>query len=184
MLSIEGGFYIDFDQVAYTKTLDRIMGQIIREAARNWLRAVLTSVPEREGFPVLTGAAKSTLSPLGRMLRVAVPVIPVARPSRQYFDKRRGKTYTRKSETTIVDRRAEGQASQQFLLISNNFNYTFEWSTDLLHYFINEYFGRIPFAPWHTLEKGARAFADYANNAILTRLPNLAGFIEVRVPNA
>ncbi len=152
---------IDFDEVDYTKTLDRIMGQIIREAARQWLRTVLISVPARGGFPVLTGAAKSTLAPLGRILRVAVPVKPVARDGRR----------------VIIDRREEGESSQEFEIEDKWPDYTFRWSTDLLHYYINEFYGVIPHAPWGSVEYGERAFLAYTEEALNRRLPNVADYI-------
>jgi len=170
VLEIQGGLqFLDFDHISFTKTLDRVLGQIIREAAREWLRAVLTAVPARGGFPVLTGAAKSTLVPLGRFLKNVggLKVTPVAR----------------KGRSTVIDKRAEGEASQSFTLESKNFNYTFEWSTDLLHYYINEYFGFIPFAPWNTLEAGQEAFVAFVEEAIDRRLPNISDYIELVPPN-
>lgn len=153
---------LELDAKKYTRTLDRILGQIIREAAREWLRAVLKSVPARGGFPVLTGAAKSTLVPLGRFLRVAVPVNPVK-----------------------GDRRSLGLNSQHFKIIDDknnggSFNYSFEWSTDLLHYFINEFYGYIPYAPWNTVEAGEQAFIEYIENALNTKIPNLQEYIQVK----
>lgn len=140
------------------KTLDRVMGQMIREAAREWLRAVLMSVPARGGFPVWSGAAKSTLVPLGRFLRINVPVHP---------------------DTKAPDRRALGEASQTFHIRDDksdpmSFVYEFEWSTDLLHYYINEFFGVIPSAMpngWRTAEAGERAFLDYLATTLPRRLP-------------
>lgn len=157
------GFFIDFDSVNYTKTLDRVLGQIIREAAREWLRAVITSVPARGGFPVLTGEAKATLAPLGRFLRVAVPISPT-------FDGRH----------KFQDKRAEGEAQSQFKLESKNYNYSFEWSNEVAHYYINEFFALIPSAQpdgWHTLEAGERAMLIYVNDALERRLPNIAQYI-------
>lgn len=163
MIEFTTGFDIlELDARKYTKTLDRALGQIIRNAAREWLRAVLKSVPARGGFPVLTGAAKSTLVPLGRFLRVAVPVNPVK-----------------------GDRRRLGESSQEFRIIddknnSGSFVYEFEWSTDLLHYYINEFFGYIPFAPWNTVEAGEKAFLAYVEDALNNKLPNVADYISVR----
>lgn len=152
---------IELDVKRYTKTLDRVLGQIIRESAREWLRAVLKSVPARGGFPVLTGAAKSTLVPLGRFVRVAVSVSP-----------------------TEGDRRSLGVASQHFKIVDNTNNsgtflYSFEWSTSLLHYYINEFYGYIPYAPWNTVEAGETAFKAYIEKAMNTRLPEIADYISV-----
>lgn len=162
MLEINFNFdIVELDIQRFNKTLDRVMGQIIREAAREWLRAILVSVPARGGFPVLTGAAKSTLAPVGRLLRVAVPISPVK-----------------------GDRRAEGEASTTLKIVDDrnnggSFNYSFEWSTSLLHYYINEFYAYIPHAPWNTLEAGEAAFTAYVENALATRLPNVADHIRI-----
>lgn len=165
MISIDGGFKIlRFNKRKYNKTLDEKLGSLLRQAARIWLRAVLTSVPARGGFPVLTGEAKSTLVPLGRFLRVAVPVRPVE-----------------------GDKRSKGESSQSFKIIDDTrsgrkFIYRFEWSNSVLHYYINEYFGLIPFAPWNTTEAGAAAFTSYLEQELLRQVPNLLDHIESEEP--
>lgn len=144
---------MNLDVKRYTKTLDRIMGQIIREAAREWLRAILVSVPSRGGFPVETGAAKSTLQPLGRFLRVAVPINPTKR----------------------ANDHEHRWGAGQFEITSKNFEYEFRWSTDLLHYYLNEFFSisTVASSPWNTLEAGEAAFLTYVEDAIERRLPDI-----------
>lgn len=160
MLEFSGAIpTIDYDRQKYTKKLDKELGIIIRHAARGWLRAVLMSVPSRGGFPVLTGAAKSSLVPLGRFLRVAVPVVPTVGVRDGRY---RG------------DRRSEGEASASFKITTKwGDGYSFEWSTNLLHYYINEFYGVIPDAPWNTVEKGEQAFLSYIDWAIENRLPDI-----------
>lgn len=164
MIEVQHGFRImKFNGRRYLKTLDRRLGVIIRQAAREWLRAVLKSVPARGGFPVVTGAAKSTLVPLGRVLRVAVPVRPVGRK----------------------DRREEGENSSKFKIVDDSvggnkkYVYSFEWSTDLLHYYINEFYGYIPHAPWNTTEAGEEAFVAYVEDALNRELPDISDHIEL-----
>lgn len=140
-----------------SKRTDVILGGIIRQAAREWLRAVLKSVPARGGFPVVTGGAISTLKPLGRLLRVAVNNTP--RPDTH--GRFRG------------DRRALGENSQQFEIDASGPEYAFSWSTDLLHYYINEFYGFVPNAPWDTMSAGRDAFIAYVDKALKTRIPNI-----------
>lgn len=161
MLEFTGGLrVIKLDEKRYTATLNKIMGQIIREAAREWLRAVLLSVPERGGFPVLTGAAKSTLAPLGRFLRVAIG-------DRTPKGKR--------------DRREEGEAKQEFLIIDDtnqvDWVFRFAWNTTLVHYIINEFHGLIKYAPWFSTVKGGIAFQNYVQLVLERRLPNIQDYI-------
>lgn len=178
-MEITSNLEILFDEKMFTKTLDRVLGQIIREAAREWLRAILKSVPSRGGFPVLTGAAKSTLVPLGRFLKQVsgLQVTPV-NDGRHKFQ----------------DRRAEGEASQQFFITNvpregrTKFDgiYEFNWSNDILHYYINEYYGIIQSAQpdgWHTLRAGREAFEAYVEEAINRRLPDIGDWIKWRAPN-
>lgn len=170
MLEISGNLEILFDSKLLNKTVDRVMGQILREAAREWLRAILVSVPSRGGFPVLTGAAKSTLVPLGRFLRQVkgLEVRPTSDGKHPY-----------------KDRRAEGEASQEFQLTnvpregrSNPDGvYNFGWANDILHYYINEYWGVIPSGPWHTLEAGKAAWDAYVEEALNRRLPDIAEWV-------
>lgn len=166
MIEFGRGFdLLELDAKRYNKTLDRILGQMIRESARRWLRAVLKSVPSRGGFPVITGAAKSTLQPLGRALRVSVPVTPVG----------------------SWDRRQLGLRSQKYTIIddrNNNgtFQYEFHWSTHLLHYVINETnaISFIPSSPWYSIEAGEAAFLEYVNEVFERRLPNVADYIKIK----
>lgn len=156
MLNFESSLLIlNLDVKKYTKTLDRVMGQIIREAAREWLRAILVSVPSRGGFPVETGAAKSTLQPLGRFLRVAVPISPTKPVRANDYEHRWG--------------------ASDFSITSKNFEYEFSWSTDLLHYYLNEFFSisTVASSPWHSLEAGEAAFLSYVEEALERRLPNI-----------
>lgn len=165
--------FMNLDAERYTKTLDKIMGQMIREAAREWLRGVLKAVPSRGGFPVITGAARSTLVPLGRFLKqVPITVTPVGK----------------------WDRRDLGERMQKFEIKDDrsspmSFLYKFEWSSDLWWYYINEYntsLSSVPkgvnpnpvaSAPWQTLDAGQRAFERYVAIALDKRLPRLADYI-------
>lgn len=170
MLEVDGNLEISFDGRKLNKTIDRVMGQILREAAREWLRAILVSVPSRGGFPVLTGAAKSTLVPLGRFLRQVkgLDVHPTSDKKHPY-----------------QDRRAEGEASSEFQLTqvpregrSNpDGKYNFGWANDILHYYINEFYGVIPSGPWNTLQAGEEAWNASVEEAINRRLPDIADYI-------
>jgi hypothetical protein len=166
MLQIIGGISrIDIDIKRYTKTLDKIMGQIMREAAREWLRAVLTSV--NGDFPVWSGAAKSTLVPLGRFLGKVNSYLRV----------------NPKAEAR-QDRRAEGEQKSEYVLTSSGFDYIFAWSTTLRHFETNED-NEIPFiksSPWHSLEAGRDAYEAYIKVALRKRLPKIADYIEYTLP--
>lgn len=142
---------IAFDEKKFRQSVDRELQVQLRQAARAWLRAVIPSVP------VYTGMARGTLQPLGRALRVAIPISPVA--------VRKGKNA------------AAGSAQSQFEFTSSGGLYTFSWSNDVLHYNINEYnnmSGVIPLknpTPWRSLAKGKAAFDSYCANILPGKMP-------------
>ncbi len=151
---------VKLDQAAYTKTLDKQLGIIIREAAREWLRAVITFAPSRGGFPVWSGMAKSTLKPLGRFLRVAVPVTP---------------------EEGAPDRRSMGEEDSSFEISDTNGKYTFAWSNTVFHYYLHE-FGLVarntePKGPWQSIKHGERAMIRYVEQALVKKLPKVGKYI-------
>lgn len=157
-------FFLELESFRYTKTLDLKCGQIIREGAREWLRAVIKRVP------VQTGAARSTLIPLSRVLREPFAVTPVRK----------------------WDRRALGESKNTFTVKDDRTNpmsfvYEFSWSSDLVWYEINEYqkaiFGHrgvnpypVASAPWHSLEAGRDAFFRHINTTMQHRLPKFVDF--------
>src|SRR6185436_6344475 len=57
-----------FDANRYSEALEKEIEVQIRQAAREWLRAVIPRVP------VWAGTSRGSLQPLGRFLRVAIPI--------------------------------------------------------------------------------------------------------------
>lgn len=149
-----------------TKTLDRILGQIIREAAREWLRALVVEVP------VQTGMAKGALQPLGRFLRVAVPIRPIRKP---YYSHLEGGEQTisfgaEKTEFVIKDDKSNG----------GSFIYEFSWSTDVLHYWLSQYYRGKALPGDIAIQKADDAFLQHVQSTIDRRLPAiLESLIEV-----
>jgi hypothetical protein len=137
-----------FQDQRFTKRRDKMIGQCFREAIRQWLRAVLVGVAG--DFPVWTGEAMSSLKPLARYLRVKTKrITPVKR---------------RKDGRPVPDRRTEGERKQRFRMRDDkshagSFLYSFFWRSDVLHFFINEYFStQIKHTPWGVVAQGDVAF--------------------------
>lgn len=149
---------INFDEKAYKKSLKEALDTQLRQAARAWLRAVIPAVP------VYTGTARGSLQPLGRLLKVAVPIDPET---------------SRSGKGPGI-----GAAKSHFEFSSKGGIYSFDWSTDVLHYWINEYndmSGILPLThptPWHSLEKGEAAFNAYLAENLAKRIPNMGDFIK------
>lgn len=163
MLIFKSRLRITFKVKRFSKKLDRTLGICFRKALRAWLRAILVSVAG--SFPVWSGQAKSTLKPLGRTLKVAVPVRPLKR---------------RPNGRPIPDRRIEGEKSSYFSIRDDKshpgtFIYTFYWRTKTLHYLFNEIEQTfIKNTPWHTLVAGQEAF----RTALLECIKDRLGFDE------
>lgn len=145
----------------HTRTLDRILGQTIREAARQWLRTIVPLVP------VETGMAKATLQPLGELLRVAVPVSPVRKP---YYSK------LEKGFQSPGTGRLKGK---EFELQSTDFQYSFIWSTKVLHYWLSQYYRGNAIPGEEAIQLGEQAFLQKVQQNLETRIPKiLEGLID------
>ena len=142
-----------------SRRTDRILGQTIREAARQWLRAWLA-----EGVPVETGMAKGTLRPLGRFLRVSVSIKPVRKP---YFSVLEG----------VVQKISSGEEKSEFQIRDDksdpgSFIYEFHWATEVLHYMEREFYNGSAMVGRAVLHGPATdAFFAQIDKAIAKRLP-------------
>jgi hypothetical protein len=146
----------------FGKTLDGYLQVQLRQAAREWLRAVIPRVP------VYTGTARASLKPLGRFLRVAVPIRPVAsRPGMGQF---------------------AGESQGIFEFKNERFVYTFTIGTGVRHYVTNEFYDVRPKIhlqhepiPWQSHAAGQAAFLRYVNSTIPKRMPSIKDFLEIKV---
>ena len=156
---------IELDLPRYNKTLDRVLGQIIREAAREWLRYIIL-----QNVPVDTGMAKSTLVPLGRFLNNVggLGFTPKRKP---YFNFDEGEISPeageRKSEFFLRDDKSTPLS----------FIYEFEWSTDVLHYWLQEFYNGTPPGSAH-LPGAENAFFAHIEETIDSRLPHYADYLK------
>jgi hypothetical protein len=147
----------------FTKTFNETLDIEIRNAARAWLKIVMTHVP------VWTGMAAGSLIPLGQYLRIAIPIH--RNPSADTHG------YQWRSE-------AQGIPLGHFRFEHRKTSVTFWFSTDVAHYNINELFDPRPDihlihdAPWHSWEHGRVAFFDYLHKNLPQKLPKLKNYIE------
>lgn len=154
-----------FDQIRFHKTFDRTMSQILRESAREWLRSIL-----KNGVPVETGMAKAAIEPLGRYLNKVsnLKITPTRAP---YYTKLEGG----------VQSPEFGRQKSSFRLVDDKSNpltfiYTFEWETNVLHWWLAEHYSGSP-AGEELLQEAEEAFFDYMSDAIARRLPQYADFL-------
>lgn len=160
MLEIRGfGTKINVDVGRMTKTLNENMSIQMRQAARAWLREVITHVP------VWTGTSKGSLQPIGRFLNVQIPISP---------------RVTRKGMGPDV-----GAKASAFKFYREKSKHFFKIDINVAHYAVNEYhnvnltgqFHLTTPGPYHSFEYGEMAFEDYVRNTMPGRLPRLETFI-------
>lgn len=166
MIRFTGRLYrMNFDITGYKKTYDEAMKVQIRQAARAWLRAVIPHVP------VYTGMARGSLAPLGRFLRVAIPIRMNPNAA-----KRVRPGYSQQA----------GEALGVFTFQDNsNGVYTFSFNTEVLHYYLNDTFDTkgagmvnlINKTPWDSAKYGEEAWNAYITSILPQRLPRIIDFI-------
>ncbi len=156
MFTPKGSFVkLSIDVQRYTKTLDENMKIQVRQAAREWLRAVIQKVP------VWAGSSRGSLQPLGRFLRVAIPINPrVTLPGR-------GPSVGAQQSDFSFDSPRRGV-------------YEFAFDEQVAHYRINEFFDVTQFGfkllnptPWHSFVAGEAAFQRYVEDVMPGRLPRI-----------
>lgn len=163
MLEVTGKFTpYSFDGVKFTKKLDKEMGIILRGAIKVWIKTILHTVkraPHTVGdtFPIQTGAAKASIRPIARYVRVAIPIRPA--PKRP----------------NLI---SKGEASSSFNVQDDktnpkSFEYRFNWSTDLEHFLLNE-FNKMPQVrsetPWKVTVAARKAVQIYIRQEVKKRL--------------
>ena len=148
-----------FDAKKFSRTLRKELSTQTRQAARAFLRRTIVKIP------VDTGQARGTFLPLGRFLRVAVPI---------------GGAQPEANKSASTGSSGEKQMLFQFSL-DNQGSY-FEIEPQLFYFWWNDFFahhypkGQLP-TPWESLEAGKDAFIDYMRNVAPSRLPKLKDFI-------
>jgi hypothetical protein len=165
--------YMDYDPKTYKKSFDEAMQTQMRQAARAWLRAMLSAeLPVvRRGTgsstgipPVWTGTARGTLIPLGRFLKIAIPISPrVRRPGWGP---------------------SVGAAQGKFQFGTLHDRHYFRFSTQLAYYTLNEFnqsdLHLTHKTPWNGFEIGQAAFQDYCNTEMVRKLPKIRDAIKFK----
>lgn len=159
---------LTFDQVNLTKTMDRIIGQVLRESTREWLRVLLSDV----NVPVETGMARATLIPIGEYLHNVGGLIfaPTRNP---YFHATEG---TIASIESGIDR-------QQFQIVDTaigSWVYSVQWDPHVKHYWVEGYYenvGNTSTPGPEALDKAEEAFFGHFYPTLDRRFPPLEGYI-------
>jgi hypothetical protein len=167
---------LKFAKDPYKKKLDEAIQRLIRECAREWLRAMIVRIP------VWTGHTKGSIKfasgtngNLGRYLNVSIPISPHPGAARQI---RQGKTA------------ASGGRKGRYSFTVQNHVYRFYFRSDVIYFLQNDFFARTDrgaggqqiLAPWGSAEAGAAAFraALIAGKRKLPRIQD--AIVTTRIP--
>jgi hypothetical protein len=151
---------LKFNKKGYTEALQKAIDVQVRQAAREWLRAVIHEVP------VYSGQARASLLPLSRYLRVALPIEPTEAGQKRYPG---GIT--------------KGSVQGQFDFSSEGYVSRFSFSTTVPHFLINEFnvgLGQPPLihpTPWKSMEYGKIAFQAYLRENLKKKLPRIGKYV-------
>lgn len=147
---------LEVDVNKYTKYLESEVNIQLRQAVRAWLRVLV----EEGVIPVWTGTAKGVFIPLGRFLRVAVPISPIKK---------------RKGFGPDV-----GANRSTFAFTRNGNSYSFEFIHSVSYLWDNDNYNMSPPfnlthpGPYRAFEKAGKAYDEYVLNNFEKRLDVLA----------
>ena len=146
---------LKFAKEPFGKTLDSALQVLIRNAAREWLRAVILRIPVWTGQSL--GSIKFAEGPggnLARFLNVAVPIVPHPR-------------------ARVTGAKNQNSQPGSWNTTSGQHRYRFFFHSNVEYMIHHEFFERTDrgasgqpsdergiIAPWHALEDGGRAFND------------------------
>lgn len=134
---------LDFDLSAYLTVVDANAKELMKEAAKAWVKSAIARVP------VYTGTAIGSLKPIGAFANQVIPAGSKIRKSKY-----------------------QGSTQGHFEFKAEDFLYEFEVSTDVFYYLINEYYDVSQYihlknpGPWGSFKAGddaaAKVIADGA----------------------
>ncbi len=144
----------------FTKRLDRDLQRLIRQAARAWLREIITRIPIWSGETLGSiKFAQGTDGNLARFLNVSIPInAPYPRPN--------------KNEQT------GGTQGQYNFSYARNV-YSFFFRSDVVQFILNEFtVANSPTSPWDSLIYAQIAFENYIAENLDRFKPKLDGLTE------
>ena len=173
-ITMSGLIGISFAEQKYLRDSERRLTKLVKEAAREWLIAVLTAIDGApytvgDSFPVQTGEAKGSLLPVATLLNrsgVGIDVPIGVAPGR---------------ENRISQGRGQGHVT--IGPEGGRFNFQFEFRTDVLHFAWNEdnpapeKLNIQSSTPWYSFVAGSVAFFNFINEHIEDAVPNINNYV-------
>lgn len=144
--------------------LNKLGKEEVKEAAREWLRAVLKEIP------TFTGTARGTFKPLGSFLKVAIP--KSAPVSSRTSKKIQGTSFQ-------LGFGAGAQYGQDFEFVQKGLRFEFNYTVNLPYIWWNSLGPGLPSlrkpAPWMAIQNGTKAFGRHVEEKLPGKLAPLFG---------
>jgi len=147
---------LNIDVNRYTKYLEAEVNIQLRQAVRAWLRVLI----EEGTIPVWTGTSKGVFLPVGRLLRVAVPISPIKK--RNGFGPDVGA-----NRSTFNFSRTGNSYSFEFI-------HSVEYLADNDQYNMDPPFHLKHPGPYHAFDKAGKAYDEYVDKYFEARLDLIA----------
>lgn len=157
---------LKLDSGSFSKTFEAQVQVLIRNATREWLRAVVLRVRVWTGFSlgsVVFAQGQSGIG-LARFLHMAVPVVPLHTTPKWYYPGFRGK---------VPKTPAQGAIFGEYNFPSSQHRYRFRYTNNVIQFGIGEFYGTPQSGgPWDSMRAGGDAFNAYLKENI-HRLPQV-----------
>lgn len=157
------------DMEAYKIAFTQHIVRVLQNSIRHFIRKAVSKVP------VDRGMARGTFLNLARVLSETVPISPKPHKGTKFYKQSGKPTVPRVPESGTI-----------FSTVFNSINdvvkvngslIEFEFTNDLLYYYLNE-FGLVH-GPWDSYEEGKQELLAYFNANIAVDVPRLDDFITV-----
>lgn len=159
------------NKAAWSKRFQLDLERLTRNAAREWIRAVVMNIPTWSGMALgSVKLARGANGSLAQFLHVAVPINPVSSTGKTFISPTSGKrVHLDKMKTP----EAGGEMASYGFDFSNK-KFSFHFTSQVPHFMHNEFFERTDpgaagqkiEAPWNSMEKGRGAFLTYIHNEV------------------
>lgn len=161
---------IKFLKGKWSKATDEKLQTLLHEAAKEWLRAVLTTIPIWRGFA--RGAVKFAKGPNGDLagyLRVAIPISVTQNSPKRYY-------HSDGRKVPKVPERAG--VFSQYSFSNTQHRYRFTFKTDVVYFALNDFYERWqhPTTPWNFHLTAQARFVNYLEANIKKSIPKISEF--------
>lgn len=170
-------FAIKIDKGKFTKDLEERADALVRNAARVFIRTLITRIPIWTGFTMGSiKFAQGNNGDLHAFLGIAVPIGGTHRTPRYYYPPNRVRRIRK------IPENAGKYANYSFT--NSRHIYQFSFRDDVVQFLINEFYSNVsPTSPWNSLKVARDAFEDYLVQHVrgLPKVIDYQKFVDVKI---